>query len=273
MNIKQALVVGIPSGIILWVILTTLLNAGLIEEEYSVYVNAAVLIVAFGPMMAIQIKQYLEVKNQEAMFPIFLLALVEQERSGQSLPKAIDNLKNHDYGALTKHIRKMATQLQWNVPLRTAFILFANSTDSKLIRRSIATILEADKSGGDMVKTIESVANSVIRIRKITTERAASVYGQIVEGYVMYALFCGVMLAVSSFIIPMLSQSDDATATASEVNYACLFWQLLFIQSAFGGLAIGKLSEGKLMGGIKHSALMLAIGIVIFSLGGLKYQC
>lgn len=271
MNTRQAVLVGIPLGIITFGIGTLLLNLDLVDEANALYMNAAALFLGFGPIMAVQIRSYLDLKSQEESFPVFLIALVEQERSGQSLPKAIANLQDQDFGALSKLIKKMATQIEWNVPLATAFIIFANSTESKLIRRSVATILEADKSGGDMVKTIESVANSVIRIRKITTERSSSVYGQVVEGYVMYALFCAVMLAVSSFIIPMLEQSTENVG--AKLDYVCLFWRLLFIQSGFGGLAIGKLTEGKLMAGIKHAALMLGIGVVIFTLGGMGYSC
>jgi hypothetical protein len=56
--------------------------------------------------------------------------------------------------------------------------------------------------------------------------------------------------------------------TEIAAEYKNLFRNLILIQGLFAGLTIGKMVEGAMVGGIKHSIIMMVVGGVIFSFLG-----
>jgi len=47
-----------------------------------------------------------------------------------------------------------------------------------------------------------------------------------------------------------------------------MFRNLIIIQGSFAGLIVGKMSEGAVIAGVKHSLFMVFIGTIIFTLAG-----
>jgi len=68
-----------------------------------------------------------------------------------------------------------------------------------------------------------------------------------------------------------VGQLTGAQAGASEmsVEYAGLFRNLIILQGFFAGLVIGKMSEGAISSGIKHSLLLAIVGIAIYTISTL----
>jgi hypothetical protein len=48
-----------------------------------------------------------------------------------------------------------------------------------------------------------------------------------------------------------------------EINFSQANFFLLIVQSLFSGLVIGKISEGKISAGIKHSFILVALALVL----------
>ena len=57
--------------------------------------------------------------------------------------------------------------------------------------------------------------------------------------------------------------SKVATESISTDTLNILFLVLLIVQGLFTGLVIGKLAEGKIKSGIKHSLIMIALAYLI----------
>ena len=99
------------------------------------------------------------------------------------------------------------------------------------------------------------------------------------EGYIIFFVFIIIMLVVEIQIIPITSTlggisssglsipgSDSnfgsgANVDASQFSFA--FLSLLLTQGFFAGLVIGKLAEGNIKAGIKHSFILVAMAILI----------
>src|SRR3989344_6975931 len=88
-------------------------------------------------------------KELEVKFLEFVRALVETVRSGVTIPQAILHVRETDLGSLTPYIKKLANQIEWGYPLQEALQIFAKDTKNEVINRSIAIVIEAEKSGGD----------------------------------------------------------------------------------------------------------------------------
>ncbi len=233
---------------------------------------------------------FAELKRQkeiELKFLEFIRSLVGTVKSGIPVPAAIMHISNEDYGALSPYIKKLANQIEWGIPIHQALINFSNDTENSVIKRSISIVIEADKSGGDISDVLESVSTSVFNVKRLKEERKTSTHSQVVQGYIIYFIFIGIMLVLQLWLTPLLTTSlggneadigsslsgigfGSSGATGAPVNLDRVFFSLVIIQGFFTGIMIGKFSEGKLKDGLLHSLILITIAttIVTFAKGG-----
>ncbi|MGK0208848.1 MAG: flagellar protein FlaJ [Patescibacteria group bacterium] len=211
-------------------------------------------------------------KEKESKFLEFSRDLVEGVKSGTPINKAIVNLQAKDYGALTPHIMKLSNQINFGIALDTALNTFAKDTKNKVIARAVVLISEAQKAGGKIETIIESVARSVNQIEELKKERASSVYNLVIQGYIIFMVFIIIMLVLEYAILPLaadLSNSDfdalgvDGGAAISTDQFGAPLFVMLLVQSLFAGLVIGKVSDGSIFSGVRHSFFLLTITLLV----------
>ena len=92
---------------------------------------------------------------------------------------------------------------------------------------------------------------------------------------IIIIVFIIIILVMQFYIIPMLSgitdigslsaggleTSSSGAASAGDVSQASIY--LLLVQAVFIGLVIGKLSEGEIKAGIKHSFALIVLAFTI----------
>ena len=212
-------------------------------------------------------------KEIERMFLEFSRNLVESVNSGTPISRSIVNIKGKDYGALTFHVNKLANQISLGIPLQQALSIFAYDTESQVIKRAVSQISEAEKAGGDIGKILESVAEAVSQVEKLKKEQKAGVYELVVQGYIIFLVFISIILVVQFKIIPLTSTIGNYGVTTdistfknvglSSEKFALPFLFLIITQGLFTGLVIGKIAEGKVKYGIKHSFILAAVSFII----------
>ena len=220
-------------------------------------------------------------KEIEEKFIEFTRNLVGNVKSGVSIPKGIINVSDENYGALTKYIQKLARQMEWGITFHKSFITFANDTKNKVIKRAVSIIIEADESGGEIEDIIGSVAQSMVNIRKMKEERRTNIFSQIVQGYIVFFVFIGIMLALQLWLFPQLTGvgigTDEDTGSVlttigggilgigEQANLDFIFFSMIIIQGFFAGIMLGKFSEGKLKQGLIHSLILITIAALIIT--------
>jgi flagellar protein FlaJ len=210
-------------------------------------------------------------KEKEQKFLAFTRDLVETVRSGTPVSKAIINLKNRNYGTLTPHIKKLANQLSLGITLTNALGVFAKDTKSRVISRAVGLISEAERAGGKIETILESVADSVNQIENLRKERKAAVSNLVTQGYLIFFVFIVIMLVLEFKILPLVSdlESTGTEGLSISVNrltsdqFAMPLFVMLLVQSFFAGLVIGKISEGTIKSGFKHSFILLALTLLV----------
>lgn len=228
-------------------------------------VSAAIVI---GPSLFLRYREFSYSKDIERRFPDFLRDVTEGIRAGMTLPIAIKSTERNKYGALTPHVKKIIAQIDWGVPFEQVLENFAKH-GTKTMKRTVTTIIETHRSGGNIADVLSAVEKSVVQIDKIKTERAAHIYSQMITGYVIFFIFLGVMIGLQKFLLPSLTfMGESGTAGTENLTkvYSVFFQWLIVIQGAFSGLAIGKMAEGSVMAGLKHSFVMVAIGFSAYTI-------
>jgi len=227
----------------------------------------AIIILSFG-WLHFWIDFFAENKRQkeiELKFVEFTRTLVESVKSGVSIPQSIRNIAQKDFGALTPHLQKLAHQIEWGIPTRKALIIFSTDTNNRVIKRSISILVEAEQSGGDISDVLESVVESVINIKKMREERKASIYSQVVQGYIVYFIFIIIMLVLQIWLFPKLGNLSIGGATPGDFNLNPTFFGLIMIQGLFAGIMIGKFSEGTIKQGLLHSIILATTAALIIT--------
>jgi flagellar protein FlaJ len=216
------------------------------------------------------------------MFLEFSRNLAESVTTGTPISKSIINMSKKNYGSLNPHVRKMANQISLGIPVNVAMQTFADDIDNKVIRRAVALIREAEKAGGEIDYILGSVANSISETEKLKKERKAAIFNLIVQGYIIFFIFIGIMLVMEFKILPLtygsettgglfagadLASAGTTVSTAGEKlspeQISNLFLYLLLTQGFFAGLTIGKLSEGSMKAGVKHAFIMTIAAFLI----------
>ena len=215
-------------------------------------------------------------KEIELQFLEFTRGLVESVKGGISIPNAIRHVSTKDFGALSPYAKKLANQMEWGIPVHRALVTFAKDTENDVIKRAISIIIEADESGGDIEDILDSVTESVSNVKKMKEERKASVYSQVLQGYIVFFVFIAVMLVLQLWLFPKLSGMSETLkggmsvlgglmSEGKQMNLDVVFFSLIMIQGFFAGIMIGKFSEGTIKQGLIHSLILMVSAALIIT--------
>ena len=223
-----------------------------------------------------------EEKEKNEQFLEFARALAENVKGGTPIGQSVMNMRSKNFGSLTGHIGKLANQMAIGIPMSKALDTFGNDIGSVTVKRAINLIKEAEAAGGKIDSILDSVAESIYQIEKLKKERKAAISSLVVQGYIIFFIFIGIMLVMQFKIIPLTSdvQGIDTIGSGgpggdfgglnlgtgpsiSSEQLARPFLYMLIIQGIFSGLAIGKLSEGTIKAGVKHSFVMTITAFLV----------
>ncbi|MBT4257869.1 hypothetical protein HOD88_01645 [archaeon] len=267
-EIKASHIWGI--GIGLFLILISLLFA---TGPTQTLVTGMGFLIIILPFLFEIIQQTRNQAEKEEMFLEFSRNLVESVKAGTPISKSIIQIRGKAYGALNPHVGKLANQISLGIPLNTALKTFSRDIDNKTISRAITLIGEAERAGGDIGEILESVTSAVSMSDKLKKEQKASVSTLVVQGYIVFAVFIVIILVMQFQILPMLSGvanvGDIGVAgfggggTIDPIEIANAFLYLLLVQGFFSGLTIGKLAEGNIKYGFKHSFILMVSSFLV----------
>ena len=225
--------------------------------------------------------EYLDLRWQRGIdrnIPRLLREIAESGRTGLTLTRAIEVSSERDYGPLTPELKRLLAQLSWGASIEDAMHGFATRARTKLAQRTATLIAEVARSGGDIQEVMEQVNRHIGELQTIDRERYAQMRPYAVVVYVAFGvfLFTDIML-IQTFFTQIVSLQNSVLQTGGgagsvfggigSVNIALLktiLFHATIIQAIFGGLIAGKMSEGKLGAGLKHTVMLLLITFMAF---------
>ncbi len=278
--VNKSQIIGLIASVIIIAGSGIAVYLGELEMSVFYFISGIALIIAGLPFFTNLLVESAREKSLDSMFLEFARDLVEGVKSGTPISKSIMNVRGKNYGSLTPHIEKLANQISVGIPVKDALDTFARDVNSQVINRAVSLIREAERSGGKIEVILESVSFSIAQIEKLKKERKAAIYNLTVQGYIIVFIFIIIMLIMEFKIIPMISNmsidtSGDSLPTTGVIgastssskispeDFAKPFLFLLLFQGFFAGLVIGKISEGTVRAGLKHSFVLVALSWLI----------
>ena len=224
----------------------------------------------FFPYIYFESKHRSKMEFVEEKIPGFLRDLSNLIAGGLTIQEAFSEIsKNKETDSFfDDEIRLIGLKMKSGLPFDFCLENFGKRYDSTLIQRAASVISAAEKSGGLMYLSIDAAVFDLQEAVNLKKERDSkqSVYAIVL--LISFFLFIGiVLLLIHQFKSLSLFTSQDLTSGVT-VDAAKLLYHMLFIQSFFSGLMIGKFKKGKIAAGLKYSFFMIFSVWVSFFIGG-----
>jgi len=260
---KIAWVVSGTLGLIICLTAVLLLRGNLLFDEYLLL---AVVVTVFPPAV-LDYVDYRWRRSIDKRLPDLFRSIVQAQKSGMTLPQALEEASKRDYGSLSRELKKMVAQMSWGIPFEEALQSFGKRVDTALVRRTVPLILEAHRSGGNVEKIFEPLESFVQTTLTFDEERKTQTRPYLAIVYVAYFVFLfTIVMLFKSFFVDITEFATTQAALMSPQDARSVFFHMSAIQAFFGGLVAGKMGEGTVGGGLKHSVILLISGYLAFKL-------
>ena len=231
------------------------------------------ILIAIVPVAILDFKEQRRIKNLENALPNFFRDLAGMNDSGMTLPNAVHIVASAEYSTLTPHIRDLDKDMSWGAGFVEAMARFGKNLKTPLADRSVDLIAKASKAGGDISEVLRAAAKDTFEVVNLATERSNNMLIYVIIVLVSFAVFLFVVaILVSTFLTTMATAGASAAASGAKgfmgqidlFQYKRLFTHAALLQGLFSGLVAGQMGEGRLISGLKYSAIMLFIAWVTF---------
>ncbi len=216
------------------------------------------------------------IQKIEERLPDFLRDVAEAGRFGMTLPDAIVVASTGRYGLLTDEIKKMASQLEWGVPVATALRLFEERVPTPLVQRVVSIVTRANEAGGNVADVLTMVAHDTREAQLAQQARQISMLTYVTVIYISFFVFLVTIYIMAAVFLPQMITAGQSVSSASisgagGVSLAFTFVPILFlaflvaviVHAVGDGIMAGVLFNGRIAEGLQHASIMLATGWLI----------
>jgi flagellar protein FlaJ len=221
----------------------------------------------FAPALIV----HFEIKRQKLIdeaLPQLLEDIDESHQAGMTLLQAIEESSKRNYGPITEELKKLSAQLSWGVEFEQAFKLFAKRISTSLSIRVTTLLIETVRLGGDLKRSFGSLAKFVRQMVRLRNERDTQLRYYLMIIYASTLIFVLLVVVLyNSFFVPMAAQSTQFNPIMISLEESkTLLFDLAIVEAFFGGLTAGKLSQGMVMSGLKHSVILIVLVSLILAI-------
>jgi flagellar protein FlaJ len=128
-------------------------------------------------------------------------------------------------------------------------------------------IIEAGRSGGYVERVFDPMGRFIQTTLLLEKERRTQTRPYIAIIYVAFFVFLfTIILLFKSFFATIEGLPTLGAAMMTPEEMQRLFFHMTTIQAFFGGLVAGKMGDGTVSAGLKHSLIMMLCGYVALKL-------
>jgi len=227
---------------------------------FDEYILLAIVIAVF-PSAVLDYVDYRWRRSVDEHLPDLFRTIVQAESTGMTLPQAVEDASKRRYGPLTAELKRMVAHMSWGSSFEKALQSFGARVSTSLVRRSIPIVIEASNSGGRIEKVFEPLGRFVQSTLTAEKERSAQIRPYIAIVYVSFFVFLfTVIMLFKTFFLQLAEMPMMQTALLTPAEARALFFHMSVVQALFSGLVAGKMGEGTVSAGLKHSVILLVAG-------------
>jgi len=221
------------------------------------------LLTLIAPIALLEYIDYQWRKAVDEHLPDLFRSIVQAQEIGMTLPKALEEAAERNYGPLTPELKKMTVQISWGASFEEALLAFGRRVGTVLTLRTVPMIIEAGRSGGSAEKIFDPMGKFVQTTILLEKERKTQTRPYIAIIYVALLVFLfTIVILFKTFFIDVEGVALFSVPTSSPADLKRILLHLTLVQGFFSGLVAGKMGEGSVSAGLKHSLVMMMLGYV-----------
>jgi flagellar protein FlaJ len=219
------------------------------------------LLATISPIAILNYVDYRWRKAIDEHLPDLFRSMAQAQEVGMTLPNALEDAAKRDYGPLTSELRKMTVQISWGSSFEEALLAFGRRVGTVLTQRTVPMIIEASRSGGRVEKVFDPMGKFIQTTILLEKERKTQTRPYIAIIYVaLFVFLFTIVLLFKTFFANVEGMPLFEMTTMVPTDLQRIFLHLTLIQGFFGGLVAGKMGEGSISAGLKHSLIMMLLG-------------
>jgi len=221
------------------------------------------LLAVISPIAILNYIDYRWRKAVDAHLPDLFRSIVQAQEIGMTLPKALEEAAKRDYGPLTPELKKMTVQISWGASFEEALLAFGRRVGTVLTQRTVPMIIEASRSGGRVEKVFDPMGKFIQTTVLLEKERKTQTKPYIAIIYVaLFVFLFTIVILFKTFFTNVEGVTLFSMPTSSPADLKRIFLHLTLVQGFFSGIVAGKMGEGSVSAGLKHSLIMMLLGFV-----------
>lgn len=273
-----SLAIGVPLG--LAVLAAGLLGAPNPSIDTTGFINhiddyliATALLVIVPLSISHELKKR-RAKNLRRKIPDLLSQLASMNEMGLNLVESFHHVGGGK-GRLDQEMDKVQRELDWGEEASIVLKKFANRARSADVLKAMTLITRALRASGEISKVLRIAAEDALRRREIERERSTQIFVYVVIIYLSFLVFIAIIGILAVKFLPVM-QAQGGAGGGSQVSGMTLgggldvalfkrsFFHAAVIQGFSSGLVAGKMGEGEVMSGLKHSIIMMVVAYLAF---------
>lgn len=198
--------------------------------------------------------------NAEDAIPNFIRDVTESQKIGLSPEKSIiEATRRKNYGQFSRFLELIRSQIEWGTPLRRTFENIRQKVRSWFVVVNFAMMIETIQIGGNSTQALEILSEYSEKERESQINRRA-----LLKPYIILAFVWSILIAITTTIVALTTSlmTTVVSTSLSPVTVLAMQDQMktfsvgIILQCWISGFFIGKISEGNLAAGFKHSAML-----------------
>ena len=221
----------------------------------------------------------------EEVLPDFLSLVASNIRAGLTSDRALIISARDEFGPLTAAIHKAGKNSITGMPLDQVLTQLTEYINSDTLCKTMRLIVDGMQSGGDMAELLEKTALDIRKFRSVRKEVNSIILNY--KLFIMAAITFGAPLlyAVSTFLVDIMikikskiamnASGEASSALSGSIGLfkgkllltpdAIVFFASVAIAVTifFGCMAVGIMTSGRRVDGLKYFPLLAAVGLAI----------
>jgi flagellar protein FlaJ len=225
----------------------------------------------------IGVYKYLEIKRRKEMqnrLPEFLTEVGDSLATGMTIFDAIKSASKSRYGRFTDEIRRMKSQLSWDISMNDVLVNFAERMNSAIVQRIVIVINRGLIMGGKTPKIFKAASREVDQVNRLERQRETNMYVYTIVILMCFFIFLAIIVILNQTIFTSFFDLQNQQVQRlgnfmmiSPVDPTVLKYTLfsfVFVQSIGAGVLAGFMMDGKLASGIRYSCVLGLISFFTF---------
>ncbi len=219
------------------------------------------LIAALAPVSIAYEYKARKMSRLDKDIPEFLRNIAEMNEIGLSLKGAIGMLLKSNVGLLSGEIKRVWIDMEWGNQMKDALYKFENRVGTPALRRAVTLIVKASEVNDNTKDVLMIAANDSENVLSLRKDRFQSGFVYLSTVYIAFGTFLYVCYSLTVQFLNSIGQ--DAGVSIDNVIPMMFFTSGML--GFFSGIISGQMAEGKIVYGLKHSVIFLALTYAVFT--------